>query len=252
MTIQYCSDLHLEFKQNEIYINAFPLVPKADILILAGDIVPLHQIDDRYKFFDYVSESYKEVYWLPGNHEFYHNDVSAYSGEVLKEIRPNVYLVNNVAFEWSSFRLIFSTMWSQINLATAWQIERSMNDFHLIKNDGQSFTTQNFNDLHKENLVFLESELAKEFNGKTIVITHHVPTMQHYPEEYKGGILNQAFAVDLDQLIENYHPDYWIFGHHHRNVGDFKIGKTQMLTNQLGYVHLGENRNFDSGKLITV
>jgi hypothetical protein len=53
------------------------------------------------------------------------------------------------------------------------------------------------NGLHKESIKFLESELEKEFNGKTVVITHHVPTRQHYPEEYKGGILNQAFAADL-------------------------------------------------------
>ncbi|MGF7036899.1 metallophosphoesterase [Mucilaginibacter lappiensis] len=252
MTIQYCSDLHLEFKENAAHIKAHPLKPTGEILVLAGDIVPLDQVEAHHGFFDAISRDFREVYWLPGNHEFYHNDISLYSGEVLEEIRSNVYLVNNTAFEWGSFRLIFSTMWSQINLATAWQIERSMNDFHLIKNDGQPFTTQNFNDLHKESLTFLDSELAKEFNGKTVVITHHVPTLQHYPEEYKGGILNQAFAVDLDQLIEKFAPDYWIFGHHHRNVGDFKIGETQMLTNQLGYVHLGENRNFDSGKLITV
>jgi hypothetical protein len=67
MTIQYCPDLHLEFKQNEICINVQPLAPRGEILILAGDIAPLHQIEDHYKFFDYVSEAFNEVYWLPGN-----------------------------------------------------------------------------------------------------------------------------------------------------------------------------------------
>jgi predicted phosphohydrolase len=252
MIIQYCSDLHLEFKENSAYIQSNPLQPKGEILILAGDITPLNQIEEQHEFFDYVSNNYREVYWLPGNHEFYFSNISAYSGEVMEEIRPNVFLVNNTTIEYGTVRLLFSTMWSHINLATAWQIERSMNDFHLIKNGGRSFTTQDFNDLHKEGLSFLESELAKDFEGTTVVITHHIPTLQNYPEEYKGGVLNQAFAVNLDQLIKNSEPDYWIFGHHHRNVGDFKIGKTEMLTNQLGYVHLGESLNFSNPKFIAV
>lgn len=50
MKIQYCSDLHLEFKQNSEYIKANPLEPVGEILLLAGDIVPFSAMDKHASF----------------------------------------------------------------------------------------------------------------------------------------------------------------------------------------------------------
>jgi hypothetical protein len=100
-------------------------------------------------------------------------------------------------------------------------------------------------------LAFLKQEL-KSTTTKKFVVTHHVTTYMHYPVEYKGSILNEAFAVELFDLIEATGPDAWIYGHHHGNTPDFKIGKTQMLTNQLGYVKYGEHLGFDFEKVIII
>jgi len=37
MKIQYCSDLHLEFWDNEFFLKHNPLIPCGEILLLAGD-----------------------------------------------------------------------------------------------------------------------------------------------------------------------------------------------------------------------
>ena len=76
MRIQYCSDLHLEFEQNSKYLINNPLVVSGEILILAGDIIPLHDEFFKDSFFSFISNNYKQVFWVPGNHEFYHKDLT--------------------------------------------------------------------------------------------------------------------------------------------------------------------------------
>ena len=65
-------------------------------------------------------------------------------------------------------------------------------------------------------------------------------------------MLSGAFGVELFRFIESSSIDYLLYGHHHSNIPDFKIGKTVMLTNQLGYVQYGEHSRFDKAKTIDV
>ncbi|VAW29028.1 Ser/Thr protein phosphatase family protein [hydrothermal vent metagenome] len=127
-----------------------------------------------------------------------------------------------------------------------------MSDFHVIKYDGYRFSAERFNELHDESIKYVELELDKAYSGKTVVVTHHVPTFLNYPEKYKNDILNDAFAVELFDLIEAKGPNYWIYGHNHYNTAAFTVGKTKMLTNQLGYVKYNEYTGFNSTKKIRI
>lgn len=248
MTIQYASDLHLEFSQNRDFVKTNPIEPKGDILLLAGDIVPFAVMHKHTDFFNYVSDHFQHAYWVPGNHEYYNSDLADRCGTLHEKIKDNVSLVNNTSVIHDDMQFVFSTLWSKIGPLYAWQIEQGMSDFHVIRYKGKLFSAEQFNQLHEESISFVQKALEAKQTSKNIVVSHHIPTFQNYPEQYKGSVLSDAFAVELFDLIESDGPDYWIYGHHHSNVPDFEIGKTKLLTNQLGYVKYGEHGLFDGGK----
>lgn len=127
-----------------------------------------------------------------------------------------------------------------------------MSDFHLINNQGQRLSTTVFNQLHEECRAFLSSALQDIQDCETVVVSHHVPTLMNYPQKYEESMLNEAFVVELYNLIKDSGINYWIYGHTHANTAEFEIGKTHLLTNQLGYVEYNEHQDFDIARIITV
>ena len=250
--IQYVSDLHLEFPKNKEFIKANPLLPSGDILILAGDIVPFAVMDKHQDFFSYLADNFQMTYWIPGNHEYYYFDAADKSGVLWEEIRTNVVLLNNMVVQLQDAKLIFSTLWSKISPANQWNVERGLSDFHVIKYKDNRLTSEVYNQLHEDSINFINQELQLENQGKTVVVTHHVPTFMNYPEIYKGSKINDGFAVELFDTIEASSVNYWIYGLSHYNTANFNIGNTQMLTNQLGYIHHNENLLFDPNATIII
>ena len=248
MTIQYASDLHLEFPENKKFIKSNPLQPKGNILLLAGDIVPFNLLDKHKDFFTYLSDNFETTYWIPGNHEYYHFDVTTKCRVINEKIKSNVFLVNNTSVLHQNSKLIFSTLWSKISNGNQWEIEKSMSDFQVIKYNGYRFSVDRFNQLHEDSIAFINMEVQQQTTENIVVATHHIPTFLNYPKQYKGDILNEAFAVELFDTIESSNINYWIYGHHHTNTPDFKIGKTTLLTNQLGYVKHDEHNLFSTQK----
>jgi len=226
-------------------------------LILAGDITYLNNLNNKVEkeFFNYVSDNFEKVYWLPGNHEFYGGtDSKILSKPFCESLKSNIFLINNQTVTHNNLRIVFSTLWTKIDQQYREIVVKSLNDFYKIKHNEQTLTLDMFEQFHKESLDFILDELSVEKNTdyKTLVATHHVPSYLCSVEEFADSKINSAFVVELKQLIENYAIDAWIFGHSHRNVPEIKIGNTKMLTNQLGYVLYGEYKGYLSNAILEV
>lgn len=246
MKIQYASDLHLEFGANSAYLRNNPMLPIGDILVLAGDIGYLG--DESYinhPFWDWASRSYKRVFVIPGNHELYRSfDINDLHNDWHLKIRDNIECIYNkmIALD-DNTDLIATTLWSEIHPRYAYFTERSVSDFHRIRNGEYHLTWERFNDEHYRCRQFLEDCLAKSKADNIIVVSHHVPSFELMSDEFSGSPINGAFTVELGNLISNSKIKYWIYGHSHRNINK-RLGSTQCLSNQLGYVSHGEHLSF--------
>ncbi len=198
-----------------------------------------------------MSENFKETYWVPGNHEYYHSSIQG-SPTLHQRMRPNVHLVDNVSVDFGKVAVHFTTLWTDIPDIFAHQVERQLSDFHVIKAGGERLTTAYVNALHRQSKKYLADAFVRFREKKHMVVSHHVPTYTNYPEQYAGSILNSAFAVEMKDLIDEFMPIAWVYGHSHANVTPFKIKATELLTNQLGYSWLGEGNGFDVAATSTI
>jgi predicted phosphohydrolase len=252
MKIQYCSDLHLEFPENQKFLKRNPLKVVGDILVLAGDVVTFRDLEKANEFIDFACDHYSVVYWVPGNHEYYGSDITDKPSPLHEKVRDNFYLVNNRSIAVGGIKLVLTTLWSRIDPRHEWDIQRSVSDFSAIAYGGRKFTTHDFTFLHEESLNFLKGVFQEPGNGPVVVATHHVPSLMNYPKIYKNSPLTEAFAVELFDLIEHSGATCWIYGHHHVNTPEFNIGRTKILTNQLGYVHHHEHGSFRRAAFVEV
>ena len=254
MRIQYASDLHLEFGENSKWLKEHPLIPSADILVLAGDIGYLG--DDNYithPFWNRVSEDFKQVIVVPGNHELYKFfDINELRNGWQLEIRHNVRVCyNSVIALNEETDLITSTLWAHIPPSEEYLTERCVSDFKRIRNGEFRLSSQRFNEEHDRCKNFIEKAVKESQANNIIVATHHVPSFALMSEEFAGSSINGAFTVELGAFIADSRINYWIYGHSHRNI--YKtIGSTKCVSNQLGYVFQNEHKSFRSDATIEI
>ena len=84
------------------------------------------------------------------------------------------------------------------------------------------------------------------------MLTHHLPADGCNTPRFRGTLLNPAFCTDYTELIEAADLTAWIYGHSHRNVAEFELNGTKILTNQLGYVQYGEQKDFSLERVLVV
>jgi Icc-related predicted phosphoesterase len=237
------SDLHYE-QGNSLP----PSAPDHDICIVPGDLNHLQWSIDMLKRGE-LGNGNPTIY-VPGNHDFYRQD-SMEAEERLAEKRveqSNVFLANPAEYRFNGIRFLGCTGWTDYELfgdaeKSMRHATRGMNDHRLIRTSAgagshgtTAFTVLHALQRHKRELAWLESKLAEPFDGPTVVITHHLPSLKSVPKRFDEDPLTPAFASSLDWLIEKYQPALWIHGHTHDSC-DYNIGETRIICNPAGYHH---------------
>jgi len=224
-TLFVVSDLHLEFCKNSID-KYCKLMPKKDVLILAGDI-GLPNKKHFSRFLSLCSQKYRTIIFVPGNHEYY----SEYEDEEIEEIciKNGVIMLQNEILIYEDVVFIGTTLWT--NLQDKNQNELSlMNDFHYIP----WLNTKVWNEKHKTAINFIQKMLNEYHDKDCIVITHHAPSIKCISEEYKNDILNICFFTDLEYLFENENLKCWIFGHTHKTLCSYFESNDTLLFGNSG------------------
>ena len=243
MYVQYVSDIHLEFEPNRENFDdiIIPNEGQKGILILAGDICTTQYLDLLRKFLKYCKTFWDIVAYIPGNHEYYHNNIQT-ANEVLRKLC----LEENVLFcskrlisiphpsKNSRVKIICTSLWSNIEKQHEEEIVRNLNDYKLI----EGFKPNDSNLMHQEMKSFIancvEGCKEEEPSCQIIVATHHAPVLQgaSFPS-HVGTPMNSAFCSDCTDIMKN--VDHWIFGHTHYNPKPFTVGETMLHSNQRGY-----------------
>lgn len=252
LSIQYASDLHLEFAENSRYLEEHPLQVTGDVLVLAGDTCYLGKNCARHPFWDWAANNYRQVVAIPGNHEFY----DGYDLDALQEgwsypLRQNAAFCYNKVLHLGDTDVILSTLWGYIRMEDAFITQQRVNDFRKIRSSGRMLDFARFNEEHIRCFHFLRRSILESTAKHIVVVTHHLPSYELMSAEFKASPLNGAFVVELGGFIAASEVDYWIYGHSHRNI-DIPIGGTRCVSNQLGYVRADEHRYFDTAKSITI
>lgn len=262
MLLRVQSDLHNEF--NMFIVPPLP-EDKDTVLILAGDIDTGNRIEALGEFLATCSYQFKDVIFVPGNHEYYHGIVGQTFNDIVYKCSQlkNVHIMDNHSIVISDVLFVCATMWSDFdngNPITMQLAKRGMNDFNIstILDSNTRFGTRTLQPedvytlcIESKKFLFDTVKSLKQKYRKVVVVTHHCPSFMSVPERFKGHPLNGAFASSLENDILGTNPDLFIHGHTHDSF-DYMVGETRIICNPRGYIPREANPNFNPNLVVDI
>ncbi len=242
MRINYFSDIHLEFGLLK------PPDNDADIIVAAGDIGISTQGVDWLKTLN------KPIIYVAGNHEFYSHEYQ----QTLQSIRmqcadSNIHFLENDSFIFQDVRFLGCTLWADLFVEgdkKAEALGKTLNDFRRIQFYEKFFDVVEFSQLHQNSKTWLEQELAQPFSGKTVVVTHHAPSLWSWNDS-AYALKKLAYCNDMKPLLHEYEIAVWIHGHVHSQM-DYRIAGARILCNPRGYAGAKIVPHFDQNKVVEI
>lgn len=240
MKLRILSDLHIEF------FGCTPPAVDADVVLLAGDIgAGLQGIAWAAEHF---TDKGQQVVYVPGNHEYYGNDMAAWSAEAADlSVACGVTLGDMASVLVQKHgevpvRIVACTLWTDFALFGDAQLEYCgeraqavLYDYTAIGVAGRRLRWPDTKALHTNMLAWLVAEVQKAnaAGEKVVVATHHAPSLKSSLPVYLNDPVSAGFASNLEAFASE-HVDLWVHGHMH-NSADYVLGRCRIMANPRGY-----------------
>lgn len=272
MKLLILSDLHLELGAS----YTVPADLDFDAVILAGDIHCPGSKAVRWAQRDSIFGG-RPVLMVAGNHEFYGRQMRSEFAEMLKlAAGSNVHILDRGGLELDGVRFLGCTLWTDFQLPVRrpdggsevdpgralLDAKHHMNDyrrieltsgFHGGREHRRLLQPEDTLAMHEIDLDWLRRRLQQSFDGPTVVITHHAPSLASVAERYAQDWLSPSFVSALPADFFEV-PRLWVHGHTHSPF-DYAEGRCRVVSNPRGYrMRDGsfENHRFDRGLVVEV
>lgn len=266
MKFRLFSDIHLEM---ELWKNARPIgdhfiVPplpddRETILLLPGDVAYLDKPYMLLPFLAKMKQRFKEVVYVPGNHEFYGGSLTHSVERARAPIQmTRTKLLDNQTCVIDNVLFIGTTLWTDYgnNHLVMFDASTKMRDYHVIRiggDDGYRYkiTPNDILARHNECRRWLTEQLEKGHAGDydgVVVLTHHAPCSKSIAVRFAGDNLNGCYFSDLSELMD-FGPTLWVHGHTHTPF-DYDMYQTRVMCEPRGYQPYGEISGYDPLKVI--
>tara|TARA_B100000925_G_C21935595_1_gene442239 strand:- start:110 stop:847 length:738 start_codon:yes stop_codon:yes gene_type:complete len=228
MKIQLFSDFHLENRD-----IVYP-IPKADILILAGDVCQFDKLNSQRAFFMYLNLNWKKVIWILGNHEYYSKStnldvINTYIKGFIS-LFPNILILDRNIIEIDNYRIMGCTLWSKISQNSEHLCTNAFKHMHI---DNRNITREEYNKMHSIDKQWLLNNYDP--NRDTIIITHF-PTKQNFTVDPKynndSQDIKNVYTNDL-YFKPNNKKLICLSGHTHYNFNK-SVDGVKYRSNQYG------------------
>lgn len=237
MKIAILSDLHVDLHEEP---PTFVRPGSVDAILLAGDTV--NGEGCRVWATKWLQHAGVPVFYVTGNHEYYGHDIETLDAACRDRTIAGLHFLQCDEVLLGDYLILGATLWTDFSLHN--NVDRAKNqaqaymlDYREIRMGNHWLMPDDTVAIHQRHRAWLEARLraTHEQGLRTIVMTHHAPSVQSIAPRYAGSDLSAAFASNLDHwMFEPWAPVLWVHGHTHYPV-DYRRGRTRIVSNPRGY-----------------
>lgn len=247
MKIWTLSDLHLAPKDFHTDPEIWSEIPEADVCVVAGDIAD-GSPERSLEWLENHIGKHMPVVTVLGNHDFYGEDILDVRPRLLERAAElGIHLLDDSSVTIAGTRFVGSTLWTDYDLYSdgdeyarrrfeiaAKNILSDHSQIGLRSGNMELFAPRHALQMHLKSRWFLEDTLRQDFDGQTVVVTHHAPHPGSVAAEFSGDIITPAFVSDMSDIFGRFEIDAWLHGHTHASF-DYDVNGCRVVCNARGY-----------------